>query len=40
VAFIPLDVSQEIFDLGDQVHEIAVRADPGIGSNPQNWAET
>ena len=35
VAYVSLDVAQQIFDLGDQIHEIAVRAEPGIGSNPK-----
>lgn len=33
VAFAPLDVVQEEFNLGDQVNEIAVQVAPGIGSD-------
>jgi putative ABC transport system permease protein len=33
VAFVPLDVAQEIFDLGDQVHEISIRVETGIRRN-------
>ena len=35
VGFIPLDVAQDIFDLGNQVHEISVQVEPGIGSHPE-----
>jgi putative ABC transport system permease protein len=33
VAFAPLEVVQEMFDLGDQFNEIAVQVAPGIGSD-------